>query len=301
MYICRQNFQNLLVRVAAAVRIQKHFRAYRSLLAKRRQWEEAQRLYRHAMATQCQAFVRGCLARMKLPALALSISGKRVFAAKVIQRAWINFRNLRRFEKLMDENRAIHLARRLVTIKDSRTDLEKDLVEIRRDLDVVIATCARNKERIKDLDDFMVETNMRLPVLVEELNSISMEDVNQGWGEAMGHEFECLTYQSNMARHEIRLRRALNRKYQREILELSLELEEGELEMDDLCAQAVESAEAMRRTETAVIERRVRRRMQRMVRVERCRWKIATNRRNVIRRGRRVLKELEEKVCTCVP
>ena len=201
----------------------------------------------------------------------------------------------------MDENRAIHLARRLVTIKDSRTDLEKDLVEIRRDLDVVIATCARNKERIKDLDDFMVETNMRLPVLVEELNSISMEDVNQGWGEAMGHEFECLTYQSNMARHEIRLRRALNRKYQREILELSLELEEGELEMDDLCAQAVESAEAMRRTETAVIERRVRRRMQRMVRVERCRWKIATNRRNVIRRGRRVLKELEEKVRTCVP
>ena len=283
----------------AAQKIQRNFRDLLRRIESRRRREAMKMALRVKMCIKCQAFVRGYIARKRFPAMALEMNGRRVLAARVIQKAWINFRNLIRLDKLLDEHRAKRMAKRIVTLRETQSDLQKDILDIKNDISTVQKVIDRCRVRIKELDDFQIEVNMRLPQLREELNAITLEDVDHGWGEAFGMEFESLTFQSAMARQEARLRKALLRKQLRELLDLQLELEIAELEMDDLSMRLLETVEALRRTNIAVIDKRLRRKLQREIRIEKCRWKIDTNRTNVIRRGRVGLQNLVKKVIMC--
>jgi hypothetical protein len=55
-----------------------------------------------------------------------------------------------------------------------------------------------------------------------------------GWAEALGQEYETLSYQLQFSREEMRLVRNQIKSRQRELLELQVELEETEMDMDTM-------------------------------------------------------------------
>lgn len=70
----------------------------------------------------------------------------------------------------------------------------------------------------------------------------------------------------------------------------------SELERLDLAHREIETSEALRRAEIGRIERRLQDIRQREVRIERCRWRVAGVRRNVISRNRFDHKALVDQV-----
>jgi len=84
-------------------------------------------------------------------------------------------------------------------------------------------------------------------------------------------------------------------KRRKEIDTLYSELEDYELEFDKLCVLEAEYTETLRRAEVRRVERRVQDRWARLVRVEKCKWKIESNRMNVVNRNRPNYKALMKK------
>ncbi|CAE7561997.1 unnamed protein product, partial [Symbiodinium microadriaticum] len=127
---------------------------------------------------------------------------------------------------------------------------------------------------------------MRMPDLEKQMEDIEMEDVENGWGEAYGTEYEMLSQQKAMAREELRLRRVQIRNSLEEEQELVLELEDTELELDRVASNEVNSYEYLRHSEVDEIWKRLKRNRDREIRIEKSRWGIRSKRVNVIRRSK---------------
>ena len=84
-------------------------------------------------------------------------------------------------------------------------------------------------------------------------------------------------------------------KRRKELDLLYSELEDYELEFDRLCVLEAEYMETLRRAEVRRVERRVQDRWARLVRIEKCKWKIESNRTNVVNRNRSNYKALMKK------
>ena len=125
---------------------------------------------------------------------------------------------------------------------------------------------------------------------------MGVEDIERGWGESFGLEFEELSQQKAMAREELRLRRGQIRRAQDEQRELYCELEESELELDRISLREVECYEHLRQADILRIERILNQIRQRNIRIERCRWKVASNRLKVLRRNKDYYQGFQDKV-----
>eukprot|EP01041_Mallomonas_annulata_P006103 gene6103-12356_t len=295
MTLCRRSYRDLIHTVDAVCTIQRTYRDYLRRLAARERHRARRLALKSKSVIQMQRMVRGWLARINAKAVRYKAAGQRMLAAKQILRAWVNYCHTKRLQKLLEEHRMKRLTKRILVLQETRGALNRDIEEIQGDINAVTKSMELNKQRLKELNDFTVEANLRLPTLHVELVGVSDDDIERGWVEAFGIEYECLVYQNMLAKQEIRLRKVLYKKQCRELLGLQLEMEESDLERFELATKEIESTEYLRSAEIGKIERRLMDKHKRDVRMEVCRWKIANIRKNVIVRNRLDYKILVEK------
>mmetsp|Transcript_28932 Transcript_28932/g.29272 ORF Transcript_28932/g.29272 Transcript_28932/m.29272 type:complete len:362 (-) Transcript_28932:16-1101(-) len=240
--------------------------------------------------------VRGWLARMWAPKRRYEAAGRRILAAKIILKAWVTYRDTKRLQKLVEESRIKRLAKRVLTLQEARKHVDEDLKEIGADIEAAKKSLELNKTRIKELNDFIVEVKLRVPVLEQVLNNISMEEMDRGWGEAYGDEYEYLVYQEMMSKHELRLRKNVHKKNQKELLSLSLEYEESDCERESLIVREIETRESLRKAEIGRIERKLKDIREREIRIQRIRWRIDSIRRHVIMRQKQERRDMINKL-----
>ena len=296
MHIQQKAFLTLRLHHKMASRIQLGYFCYRARLVYAQKYREYMLRKKGSYATKIQSIVRAFIARKIFKKKLLAVVSARMLAAKTILRAWVNFTTTRRMNALMVEHRAKLYHEKTQKMKALREEIMQDLQEIREDISNAQHVTAKARKRAKELDNFVIEAEMRLPDLEKAMADMEMEDVENGWGEAYGTEYEMLTQQKIMAREELRLRRVQIRNSLDEEQELVLELEDTELELDRVASNEVYSYEYLRHSEIDEIWKRLKRIRDREVRIEKARWGIRSKRVKVIRRNKDYFHGLREQV-----
>jgi hypothetical protein len=276
--------------------IQLGYICYRARLVFRRKYREYLLRKKGNYAIKIQSIVRAFIARKIFKKKLLDVVGKRMIAAKTILRAWVNFTVTRRMNALMVEHRAKLHHEKTAKMRVLREEILADLIEIREDIKNSQHVTSKARKRAKVLGDFIVEAEMRMPDLEKSMEGIEMEDVEMGWGEAYGTEYEMLSQQKAMAREELRLRRLQIRTQLEEEQELVLELEDTEIELDKVASNEVASYEFLRQSEMNEIYKRLQRIRDREIRIEKKRWSIHSKRVKVIRRNKNYFNGIRAKV-----
>lgn len=276
-------------------------RWYKRMLVRALYHERQRKLrevYKASMAAQIQKMIRAHQARRLFHRMRITESSNRILAGKIILRAWVSFRDGRRFRKLFDE----HLAKIQQSVVNkmviAREQVISDKSEALADLEHSRKTVERVKVRLKEVDLFFTESEMRVQKIQRELDALTPEDIDRGWAEAFGTELDGLVNQMTMAREEKRLRVYQLEKAQLEYVRISIEHEELDMELDAINVRELENMERLRLGEIIQIERRLKEQKERKIRFEKCKWKIESNRRNIIQRVRdEKLKEQVRKQC----
>jgi hypothetical protein len=295
-YLIQKKFHLLKIQHQAALTIQL---ARRCSLAKKIFSEKVRRKFleqQGKVAIKIQTMIRSYLAKKRYKSLLYGVVGRRLFAAKIIIRAWKNFTYRRRYDVLLTEHRVKLQQQKLLKFQKLREEILQDLNEITEDLHSTKALEIKSQQRIILLTNFLIESEMRMNELETLLLSVTSEDIANGWGESYSLEFEMLVNQKKLSREELRLRKIQFNNLQQEYFELSLELEDTQLELDQLFITEIESYEILRQNEIHEIEKRVNRIREREVRLERCKWKVRSGRRKVIQRNRGYFNGIREKV-----
>ena len=273
--------------IGASNVIKAAYKVYKRRLVALEKWRAMQLVWINTIAAKLQKIVRRFLARLKYPSLLLIHNGRVVMAVKVIWRAWVNYCYAKRLQLMMDDNRVRVVNEKLAKIRDTRKGVEADMVEIDSDIAICEKAISALNKRVKELDTFIIESEMRLPALEKAMENLQAEDFEHGWADAYRSEYSTLTYQQIMCKEEMRLRRNYHMKRSAELTALYGEKEEAALELDHLGVVEMECMEALRRAEVGRIDRRVIDKKQRSIRFERCKWKIESIRSHVIRRNRK--------------
>ena len=238
------------------------------------------------MSAVIQKMVRGFLASKRLPALLLMDRGRKLMAAKVILRAWANFKYAKRMQLLLDDNRSSFYQKKLPRFEQALKEIHRDQSEIHGDIKMTQSLLERLRTRLAEIDGFVVEAQLRCHTIEKEISKMTPDDYERGWGDAFGLEFQVLSRQLKMSGEETRCLRAKSMKHTVELNNLYCELEEVECELDQICVLQTEAVEGWRRATVGRVERRVLDARRRGVRIERSKWKTEAVRTNVILRER---------------
>ena len=262
---------------------------WRCVLARRemlRRWRAARELFIFRCAATIQKIVRGYIYKIKYPAKRQIEHGRRLWAAKIIMRAWVTFVRSKRLQLLLDDNRQSFYKAKLPKFDAARKEIMTDKEEILSDISNTQNLIDRHRKRLKEIDSFQVEAQLRSSVISKELLNLTPEDFDSGWGDAFGTEFEVLGRQLKMSKEEERLLRNRIMVLNKELTVLYCELEDVEIELDHIGTLEVSAYEGMRRAAVGRIERRVMDAKERLIRMERCKWKTEAIRLHVIQRER---------------
>jgi hypothetical protein len=251
-----------------------------------RKWRILQEEMRNRQVAQIQKIIRGKLARKLFHRMRIADHGRKVLASKVILKAWVSFRDARRFKKLYDEHMAKKRSLVIEKMEKARKQICEDLAEAKKDLAYSRRCVQLVETRLEEVDLFYVEAELRVAKVSKELDELTPEDVEHGWAESFGVEIEGLYNQMNMAKEERRLRIVQLKNAQREYVNISIEQEELEAELDAANVKEAENMEKIRLGEIMAVEKRLKDLKDRKIRIEKCRWKIKSNRRNIIERIR---------------
>ena len=285
-WIARRFVGQMLLEIRSANRCQNFWRyilARRELMAR---MKAARLLFIFNCAAKIQKIVRMFLCHKVYPTKLQIDRGRRLYAAKVIMRAWVTFVQSKRLQLLLDDNRQSFYKAKLPKFEYSRNEIIKDRVEINNDIKFTINLQDRLKARMKEIDNFQIEAQLRSTIISKEMTQLTPEDFDSGWGDAFGSEFEVLGRQIKMSTEEERLIRHRLLNLKKELTILYCELEDVEIELDHIGTLEVSAYEGMRRAAVGRIERRVLDAKERLVRIERCKWKTEAVRLHVIQRER---------------
>jgi hypothetical protein len=295
-YVTQKKYKLLQYQSDACLRIQLARRIYLAKKIFHIKKQNALKTKQGIYAKKIQTMIRSYLAKKRYRYLLYHHVGKRLYAAKVIIRAWKYFTYRRRYDVLLGEHRVKCQQQKVSKFQRLREEILHDLEEIEEDIQSTKSLEIKSTQRVIILNNFLIESEMRMSELEGLLVSVTSEDIANGWGESYSLEFDMLTYQKKLAREELRLRKRQLNHLQEESLELSLELEDTQLELDQLMCTEIESYEMLRQNEIHEIEKRVNRIREREVRMERCKWKVRSGRRKVIQRNRGYFNGIREKV-----
>lgn len=283
-------------------RASTHIKKWYKRMVRRAEMMRKLRLLQEEMknrqVAQIQKIIRGKLARKLFHRMRIADHGRKVLASKVILKAWVSFRDARRFKKLYDEHMAKKRALVIEKMETARKQIYEDLAEAKKDLDFSKRCVQLVEARLEEVDVFYVEAELRVTKVSKELDELMPEDVEQGWAESFGVEIEGLYNQMNMAKEERRLRIVQLKKAQREYINISVEQEELEAELDTANIKEAGNMEKIRLGEIMAVEKRLKDLKDRKIRIEKCRWKIKSNRRSIIERIRD--EKLQQQVGSCV-
>eukprot|EP01040_Poterioochromonas_malhamensis_P011014 gene11014-12005_t len=204
-FIAQSAVNGLKKRWYAAKTIQSSYRYYRNYLLQkefRRRLLEAKRV-RYIVCIQ--KYLRRMIAYKKYQRYITVQRGKELLAAKIILRAWRVYKMNSKYSTLLEDFRIHEEEKSLYKYELLKKKIINDIQEIRSDITYTEKTIHRLKERLKTIDTFLIQCAFRLNKIQAEMGELVMEDFEKGWAEALGQEYEYLTYQSLMAREELRL------------------------------------------------------------------------------------------------
>ena len=284
-----------LLELHTSIKLQNAWRCCIARRVLKRKRREASLKFLFDQAAIIQKNVRRRLAVIKYPSRKLINKGRILYAARVILRAWQTYKYSKRMQFLLDDNRSSYYTMRLPKFEKARKEIEEDRAEINMDIKMAIALRDRRTDRLNTLENFCAESEHRNAHIEKELENLSPEDFERGWDEAFNIEYATLNRQISQAEEEMRLLRSNLMKVNKELTVLYCELEDVEIEFDRVSTLEVETMEGIRRAEVGRIERRLNDAKNRLIRVERCRWKTEAIRLNVIRRNRASYQEIVKK------
>jgi hypothetical protein len=160
---CQRKFLVVRERHRAAVSIQKIFRR---ILRRRiiiQKWFDILELNKGAKAAQIQKRIRGVLARARFARMQLVRKGRITQAARVILRAWVNFKQAKRLQFLLDKHRVDLLTDKITRLQSVREGIQEDRAEIMEDVEFSKAAAQQCREIIRKNEVFAVEVQLRLP------------------------------------------------------------------------------------------------------------------------------------------
>ena len=270
----------------AGMLIQLQFRTLVARKQVRRKWDELVARQKWKAARQIQMAFRGFSSRKYFNECKITEVGRRVYAARVVLRSWIRSRDGARFRDLKEAWEVEKSAELLMEISEERSEIKEDLMDIRADILDQQNLQKLWEKRLRELDNFQIECELRMAKVDFELDNIGAEEIQQGWGAAYDNELVSLQNKSALAYEEARCLKVKIREIKDKIQDLLLELEDVEQDLDDNDVQEVGEFELLRRMELERADRRAQKRFEARVRRQKCRWSIPDVRRNVIARTR---------------
>ena len=111
-------------------------------------------------------------------------AGKRLYAARVLLRAWLRCRDQRRFDALKEAWEVEKSTELLMELNDERVEIEEDIEDVRGDLKDQNYLLKETRKRIRELRSFRNEAQLRLPKVEGEIDKLEIEDIEGGWAEA---------------------------------------------------------------------------------------------------------------------
>jgi hypothetical protein len=113
--------------------------------------------------------------------------GKTVQAARIIMRAWVNFKFAKRLQVLMDRHRIKLYNDKVHRTEEARNELLTDIEDINNDIAYAREVILTRKTRLQELTEFQRQARLRVPWLKQELANLSEEDHEKGTCEYDSH------------------------------------------------------------------------------------------------------------------
>lgn len=285
-YVVRQRVDELRDRTEAAVTLQHMWRKRSRIQTIQDRLCGFRARLRDAKAAQIQQCFRCYQARAELLFRKLAYHATYSKAAVAIQSAWRS----RCSRTQLHEFRVCALIERkactLTQWHEAREMVEFDMIDARADLQRVIKYKAKALRRIKELKQMRLAWERRQPFVDQELASLTEEDVDRGWGEAFATEKHILRHSLELSVEDILSRKAQVHEYDSEIDDLRLELDDLERDLEECMLNETMELEAYRAVEVGRAHAMVAAAKAHQVRVQRTRWRIKSDRKNVVQRQR---------------
>lgn len=158
-----RRYQVIRKRYRSAIVIQRYVRRRKHRLIILAKWHALLMANKHINAREIQKIVRGYLARLGHVRRVLVKKGQLTGAAKVIMRAWVNYKQAKRMQFLLDAHRLTVLSKRLERVEKVRMGILEDRAEILEDVGFAKQGVAACKQTIQRNEVFIVEVQLRLP------------------------------------------------------------------------------------------------------------------------------------------
>ena len=192
--------KNRMLMQKNAIRIQLTYRAYRSrlILSNFRLTKLAKEL--DSAALLLQRHYRGFKGRQKYTIHRRDEIARRLRASRVIIRAWLKLKSMRKVEFLREKWMKMLFMNAFAETMNDKKDVIVDLNSIMRDMSSVQKCIATLNHKIRKLDVFIEQANIRKSKIDEEFENNSMSD---NWIEILRNQQIQLTNRSDLAKTEI--------------------------------------------------------------------------------------------------
>jgi hypothetical protein len=160
---CQRRYKVVQQIFHATLTLQRRYRAYKHRLYIIAKWKSLLNANKHICARSIQKIIRGKFARGLFARMKLVRKGKITSAAKIIIRAWVNFKHAKRLQFLLDSHRVEMYTKKYERITKIRAGIQQDRVEIQEDIDYAKSAIQACRVIIAKNEVFIVEVNLRLP------------------------------------------------------------------------------------------------------------------------------------------
>ncbi|RHY30749.1 hypothetical protein DYB32_006217 [Aphanomyces invadans] len=160
-----------------------------------------------------------------------------------------------------------------------------DMVDANGDIAHITKHRKKSLQHIHDLKQMRVlDWELRVPVLDKELAQMTPQDMERGWQDAFETEKRVIHFSMLLSAEEMLSKKQQIREYDADIASLEAEREDLERDADELLLEETTLLETYRRVELHRASDQYTHHTNASVRRQRLRWKVRTNRTNVVRR-----------------
>ena len=295
---------HLRVRIPATIKVQGRFRTHRARKRVREfkrkthaalkmqcfwrgivgrrlmlvRWEEMRRAYKDRLATRLQSEYRAYVARKNFYLLRQVWIAQRVAASIIIQAGWRGYVGKKRVVTKTLRRKAERVWTDLAWCEDEDKAIQEDMNDVTEEIRVARKRKKHAQRHVSDIKEMRREWKTRLAVVENELDEMTEEDIEHGWGEAFENEYAQLTEQLPMSAEDQLNYQVILDEQNEKLFGFDLEWDELEMDQEELVFREIDNLENIRRLEIEKCEERCRKDMEARVRKQKNKWKIKSKR-----------------------
>jgi hypothetical protein len=252
---------HLRVRIPATIRIQNRYRTrlakkkieqvrletytalkiqcfYRGVVGRRLmllEWEKMRREYNDRLATRLQSEFRAYKARCKFYLMKQVWVAQRIAAAITIQAGWKGYVAKKRVYVKSLRRKAERVWTDLAWCEDEKKNILEDMQDVEEEKIAVTKTKKHHFKKVEELKDLRWEMKRRLAEVELELDEMTEEDIEHGWGEAFENEYAQLVEILPMSEEDLRVHQWHVDQEVEKLFNFDMEWDELEIDQDEIC------------------------------------------------------------------